>query len=178
MSPDPSLTAAQEQVLALISAGATATAAAQKAGVHRNTIAAWLRAPEFRRALDRARAAKALLFRDQAESLAAEALAAIRAMITDPAVPAPLRLKAAIAMLDRAVEPIAPSDDPAPEIRASVHKNAQSDAAPPPAEPSPQAPSRPQNPPPSPALRLSRPPAGRNDPCPCGSGVKFKRCCI
>lgn len=30
-------------------------------------------------------------------------------------------------------------------------------------------------------LRRSEPPlylAGRNDPCPCGSGLKFKRCCI
>jgi len=24
--------------------------------------------------------------------------------------------------------------------------------------------------------RIPRPP-GRNDPCPCGSGLKFKRCC-
>jgi uncharacterized protein len=27
-------------------------------------------------------------------------------------------------------------------------------------------------------LRASRPAAGRNDPCPCGSGKKFKQCCI
>lgn len=30
----------------------------------------------------------------------------------------------------------------------------------------------PAPPPPPPAVR-----AGRNDPCPCGSGKKFKRCC-
>jgi uncharacterized protein YecA (UPF0149 family) len=24
---------------------------------------------------------------------------------------------------------------------------------------------------------IQRPPAGRNDPCPCGSGKKAKRCC-
>lgn len=24
---------------------------------------------------------------------------------------------------------------------------------------------------------LARQPAGRNDPCPCGSGKKYKRCC-
>jgi len=23
-----------------------------------------------------------------------------------------------------------------------------------------------------------RPEAGRNDPCPCGSGLKFKKCCL
>jgi uncharacterized protein YecA (UPF0149 family) len=24
---------------------------------------------------------------------------------------------------------------------------------------------------------VSRPKAGRNDPCPCGSGLKYKKCC-
>lgn len=31
---------------------------------------------------------------------------------------------------------------------------------------------------PTPAQMLRQPPrVGRNDPCPCGSGRKFKRCC-
>ena len=36
-------------------------------------------------------------------------------------------------------------------------------------------------PPPGPAkpepIRRTQPKVGRNDPCPCGSGKKFKRCC-
>ena len=31
--------------------------------------------------------------------------------------------------------------------------------------------------PPPPPKPLTRQPAGRNDPCPCGSRKKFKRCC-
>jgi uncharacterized protein len=30
---------------------------------------------------------------------------------------------------------------------------------------------------PAPALRAARGNAGRNDPCPCGSGRKYKKCC-
>jgi uncharacterized protein YecA (UPF0149 family) len=31
--------------------------------------------------------------------------------------------------------------------------------------------------PPTPPPPVTHQPAGRNDPCPCGSGKKFKRCC-
>jgi uncharacterized protein YecA (UPF0149 family) len=27
-------------------------------------------------------------------------------------------------------------------------------------------------------IRRENPPVGRNDPCPCGSGKKFKKCCL
>jgi hypothetical protein len=64
-------------------------------------------------------------------------------------------------------------------------------SAPPPAAPSPAqrlAPARPRPPAASPAAAPAqqpsapaRPPGapkpGRNDPCPCGSGVKYKKCC-
>jgi preprotein translocase subunit SecA len=30
---------------------------------------------------------------------------------------------------------------------------------------------------PAPFLRTEKP-VGRNDPCPCGSGKKFKKCCL
>jgi len=32
--------------------------------------------------------------------------------------------------------------------------------------------------PPFKAFRHTEPPAGRNDPCPCGSGKKYKKCCL
>ena len=53
MSPQPSLTPAQDQVLALIAAGFSATLAAREADVHRHTVANWLKTEEFRSALDR-----------------------------------------------------------------------------------------------------------------------------
>src|ERR1035441_7264025 len=51
MSPTRQLTPAQQRVLALLSAGSTATAAAQFVGVHRNTAWNWLRSTAFRDAL-------------------------------------------------------------------------------------------------------------------------------
>ena len=115
MSTNLSLTSTQDQVLAMIAAGFTATAAAERAGVHRNTIAYWLRSEEFRTALEKARGEKEILYWDQAEALAAEAVNHLRSMMYDA--------------------------------------------------------------PPAPA-RISTPKIGRNELCPCGSGIKFKYCCL
>lgn len=45
------------------------------------------------------------------------------------------------------------------------------------AEPAPAPAARDEPAPPSPPLVRARPKVGRNDPCPCGSGRKHKRCC-
>src|SRR5205823_1787360 len=113
---------------------------------------------EFRLALERARSDKALLYQDQAEAIAAEALNALRAIIADPHAPASVRVRAAIAMLDRAafLPPLPPVETVQP-IPVPVHKNAQVPAIARPATDS---------------------KTGRNDTCPCGSGIKFKRCCL
>jgi SWIM/SEC-C metal-binding protein len=29
-----------------------------------------------------------------------------------------------------------------------------------------------------PTIKRNKPKVGRNDPCPCGSGLKFKKCCL
>jgi preprotein translocase subunit SecA len=60
-------------------------------------------------------------------------------------------------------------------------------AAPPPAPPAPSAPpappaarlapARPMAPPPPPPRPSAQPKPGRNDLCPCGSGLKYKKCC-
>jgi SEC-C motif len=184
MSSNRPLTSAQQQVLALIAAGSTARAAADAAGVHRNTVANWLCLSEFRQAIAQAQYDKALFFREQAESLAAEAHNAIRAMLADPAVPASVRLKAALAMLDRAAvilparpdQPPAPDHPPVPlETLEIVHKNAQNPPENAPLRSEPKFP-------PAPASPALAPPSGskigRNDTCPCGSGMKFKRCCL
>jgi hypothetical protein len=204
MSQDRSLTSSQQQVLALIAAGSTARAAAETAGVHRNTVANWLCLSDFRQAIAHAQYDKALFFREQAESLAADAHNAIRAMLADPAVPANVRLKAALAMIDRATAalPPPPGEPPAPILDIEKHKNAQIQSEPksPPATPDPPRPaaspaltpssiqSEPKSPPatpdpPQPAASPAPAPSsgsriGRNEACPCGSGMKFKRCCL
>jgi orotate phosphoribosyltransferase-like protein len=133
MLSNPHLTPAQQRALALLSAGFTAAAAARSVGVHRNTVANWLRSSIFREALFQARSDQALAWREQAGSLTPQAIGAIQAILADPQAPAAVRLQAALA------------------IRCH------------------QAPQAPGSQP--------RTQTGRNQPCPCGSGRKFKRCC-
>ena len=130
MSQHSHLTPAQQHVLALLAAGATAASAARVIGVHRNTVGNWLRTPDFREALAQARVAQAEAWRAQAAGLASQAFDAIRALITDPKATPETRLEAALAVRSQFRQP------------------------PPPNRP------------------------GRNDPCPCGSGRKYKRCCL
>ena len=186
MSTSSQLTAQQQQVLALIASGFNATTAAEHAGVHRNTIAYWLRSQEFREALERARGEKEILYWDQAEVMAAEAIHKLRALADDPQAPPTVRLRATLAMLDHAqrflpdtcaivTAPAAPAH-PTPveeeeEKAETVHKNAQKP------ERSEDHSPAPDPRPPTPA-REARPKTGRNDLCPCGSGIKFKRCCL
>jgi hypothetical protein len=123
------LTPTQQQVLALISTGATATAAAAAAGVHRNTVGYWLHSPDFQQAFDRAVHDQALFWREQAAAVIPEALAVIRTVMLDPAAPAGARLKAAFSILDRNPEFRAeahPEIVPLPaEEKILTHKNAQ-----------------------------------------------------
>jgi SEC-C motif len=171
MSPNPSLSATQHQVLALISAGFTATAAAAQAGVHRNTVANWLHSDEFRDALANARLHKQLLYWDEAEHLAAKAIARLTSLMDDPEMPPNVRLKATTTVLHYA-KAFLSSDTSSlvlPEP-AATHNFAQPDPAPAvPAEGSPV--------PPAVSTYRSGPKVGRNELCPCGSGIKFKRCC-
>jgi hypothetical protein len=155
------LSASQQQVLALIATGSTAPAAAAAAGVHRNTISNWLRLPAFHQAILQAEYDRAVSFREQAAAMAADAYAAVRSLLADPATPAGVRLKAALAIIDRANACL--PDQPkasAAEIQENVHNFAQS-------APPDQTKSAPD------AAKT-----GRNVLCPCGSGVKFKRCCL
>lgn len=171
MSTDRALSPTQQQVLGLILAGSTARAAAETAGVHRNTVANWLCSAEFRQALAYAQYEKAIFFREQAESLATDAHNAIRAMLADAAIPANVRLNAALAMIDRAGAAMPPlPEEPAP-MPAIVHKKAQISA---------QVPAELQSEPNSalPGAPFLDGKIGRNEVCPCGSGMKFKRCCL
>ena len=178
MSPNTVLTSTQEQVLSLIAAGSTATAAAASAGIHRNTISNWLRgSPAFSQALACIHFDRALHWREQAESLAPGAVETIRGIMADVAAPAAVRLKAALAILDKAAAPLSPPPS-APESNhaESMHNHAQ--------VPLPAA-VRSEPDPPQPAESVSasvpRQPGsktGRNEVCPCGSGKKFKRCCL
>ena len=193
MSETPTLDPVQEHVLALIAAGSSITTAARTAGIHRNTVGYWLRSPDFANALAQAHYDQALRWREQAIALAPDALTTIQSILADPAAPAAARLKAAFTILDHATKPLPqppeplpvrlisqddPEDDPDgdleddlegdPEAAAeTLHKNAQNGFV----RSVPESPE-----PPTPIAR--GPKTGRNEPCPCGSGKKYKRCCL
>jgi uncharacterized protein YecA (UPF0149 family) len=156
-------------VLDLIATGLSAIAAAREAGVHRNTIANWIKVDAFRKGLEQARFQKQVLFWDQAAAMIPEALENLRELMhNEDATPA-VRLRATKTLLDH-VSRYLPGDaalilPEESENTAPVHKSAQSE----PNVPAPKPPTR------APA---ATPKPGRNELCPCGSGIKFKRCCL
>jgi hypothetical protein len=170
------LTPLQENVIAAITGGATMKAAAAAASIHRNTIAYWGKtSAAFRDALSHAQYDKAIFIREEAESHVTEAFAAIHTILTKPDASDSARLNAAKFIIDKACTP----PPPKPEI---VHSNAQigfesqNPFAPPEPQKSEIVPGNAQSRP-TPTVR-SAPKIGRNDPCPCGSHLKFKRCCL
>jgi len=188
--PSPLLTAAQEHVLAQIANGATHTAAAASAGVHRNTVHNWLGSPAFCQALAQAQYQNACFWHDQAKALAATAIETLRALLTNPDTRDSVRLKAALAILDRVSRTPSYDDVPAPpQIHLALHNLAQgpleTKAEPGENMPALHNPAQSENeltPGPrhlTPIPGGGRPPKiGRNDLCPCGSGKKYKRCCL
>jgi transposase-like protein len=161
----------QEQVIAAIIGGATLQAAADAAGVHRNTVGYWRRTSlRFRESLTHALYEKAIGIREQAEPHVADAWSAIHAILNDPKASSSVRLNAAKFIIEKASTPPPPEAGAVyrMETIAITHKNAQTDP-PAHAQTDPQTHKDAQSP---------APQVGRNTPCPCGSGVKFKRCCL
>jgi transposase-like protein len=188
---DAALSPQERIVINALSEGVSMTDAAAQAGVHRNTIANWRRnSLLFREALADAQYDRALLFRDKAEARVDRALETLDAVLNDPKASASVRLKAALFIIEKATTPPPPRKYVpvvVEEFRASkqtvhpVHNNAQS-AAPASAPGETTAENQPsvhnsaqnaQTP-----FRRANPKVGRNEPCPCGSGQKFKRCCV
>jgi SEC-C motif len=185
---DYGLSAQQLAVICALSSGATMTAAAEESGIHRNTINNWRRnLLPFQQAFASAQYDKAILFREKLEGLVDLALQTIRDILTDPKAPAGVRLKAALAIVNTAITPPEPKKQIELDIERvavapspKVHNNAQSEISVPSSSPV-------TDPPPPPEMahnsaqqpiRRSTPKVGRNESCPCGSGKKFKRCCV
>jgi hypothetical protein len=183
------LTPVQESVIAAITGGATLQAAAEAASIHRNTIAYWRRtSAAFSAALSHAQYDKAIFIREEAESHAAAAFAAIHSILTRSDASDSVRLNAAKYIIDKASTPPPPKPEVTYEVEPSrknpeiVHTNAQIgfESQTPAAPPEPQTPEMvnkdAQSAPPETVRNASK--VGRNEPCPCGSHLKFKRCCL
>jgi preprotein translocase subunit SecA len=172
--PDSALAAPQLQVIDALLNGANLNAAADQAGVHRNTIANWRHtSPAFEAALRDAQNDRADTLREGAVARAELAFQALEQILQDPKSSASARLRAAIFILSHAL----PS--PAKERRATptLPKSAQGPVAHESATQNPdfmhknaQIPRQP--------YRRPDPKTGRNERCPCGSGRKFKQCCL
>src|ERR1700688_3704990 len=106
-SPDPAtiplanLTPARAHVVAALAQGRTVTAAAQDAGLHRNTIYNWLNEPAFKTAVEEAQREYVAILSDGMRDLAALALQTLRNLLEDPKTPPSVRLKTALAILQR-----------------------------------------------------------------------------
>jgi transposase-like protein len=157
----------QEQVIAHLSTGLSFTAAADAAGVHRNTILNWRREiPAFAAAFEQAAHEQARACQEEALEAVPLATQTILAILNDPTASPSIRLRAAgmiLKMADlKSAQTTSPSFAPSrlgekavePEI---VHNPAQSNILP---------------------FRRAHPKVGRNEPCPCGSGRKYKICCL
>ncbi len=170
------LSPAQAQVIAALAQGRTVTAAAQDAGLHRNTIYNWLHEPAFKTAADEAQHEYTAILSDGMRDLAARAVETLRSLVDDPNTPPAVRLRTALAVLQRPhfpnpgwhlperIEPPREQQvvDGLAEIKADYDAMRMTDAM--------EASEKRKQP-------AEAPPIARCSPCPCGSGLKYKRCC-
>jgi len=170
-----SLSPKQLQALAALASGDSVSHAAELAEVHRCTIYEWCRHHrEFRAALHEARHLHAETLRDQLHQLASSAVSTIQAILEDAKAAPGTRLKAALSVI-RAVE----AGDPvnrrvgAATMTFEEYQSCYEDGYRKAVDDRSLAATLEPTPiptPPSPVI-------ARNEPCPCGSGKKYKRCC-
>jgi hypothetical protein len=184
------------QVINALSEGVNSTDAAAQAGVHRNTIAHWRRNYlPFRESLAHAQYDRAIFFREKAEELVDLAFETLRDLLSDPKTSPPVRLRAALFILEKATTP-PPQKEQVPldiekmrvsnaapvtidqngQIVHKLHKDAQGLGTATSEKPVHEAHKDAQSAPTP--FRRETPKVGRNEPCPCGSGQKYKRCCL
>jgi hypothetical protein len=190
-SPDPDLSPAQHHVLSLLAQGVSTTAAAAAAGVHRNTVGTWRRtSPAFAREIEFAARERSLFWHDQAAALAEKAVTVLSEILDDKSASPALRLRAALKVISMASDPQPGPMKPFPTSAAeaeAVHgrtlllhslMNQERNEEEQPAE-SPQNTATVQHSAQSCTVQPIRraPEPGRNTPCPCKSGLKYKRCC-
>jgi hypothetical protein len=191
-SPD-TLTPQQHRIITLLASGNNITQAADAEKLHRNTIANWRRTiPAFARELDFALREQRQYWHEQATRLAPLAIQAIEDTLANPKTSPSLRFRAATLILKLLTDPQPKPTEARQGESLQVHKDAQ---PPSPADagkaaekaalmrkadelgsfyPRESALSAAK----LPAQTCTKPQPGRNTPCPCKSGLKYKRCCI
>src|SRR5882672_8823629 len=96
------LTPLQLSITHALASGVSISAAAQSKDISRTTIHGWKKTiPEFAKAIEEATQSYIETLRDQTHDLSRKALAFVDAIIDDVAAPLSIRLKAALAVLNR-----------------------------------------------------------------------------
>jgi hypothetical protein len=191
-------TPVQELVISHLSVGLSFTAAAEAAGVHRNTVANWRRElPSFAKAYEKAARDQARAFQEETLDAVPQAIQVILAVLNDPATSPALRLRAAgmilkIADINSAAQEREVLTDLTPGVRTiaepekhplqssaasrSVRQNLKNH----PHAEGPDSSKILHNFAQSPVQTIRRETlkVGRNEPCPCRSGRKYKQCCL
>jgi transposase-like protein len=189
MSVAPSVTSTlspvQARVVAALAQGASITEAARAGGIHRSTIYNWLQSePEFRTAVQESRAEFAQYIRAELRELTTLAVSTLRQLLVNADTPPAIRLRAATAVLQAGVRYQVTEDSPAYMLESwrlnALARKAEAEAAH--SESGAGVESAPADEPITPfhpSRHFYGPLArtGRNSPCPCGSGQKYKRCC-
>jgi len=124
-----------------------------------------------------------MLYREKMEELVDLAVEALQQILSDPAASPNVRLKAALAVVTLAAKPPEPKRQVElliEEVKVAPNSAPIPVRTPAPVPPQPQAPetdtllhNSAQAP-----IRRDHPKVGRNELCPCGSTLKFKRCCL
>jgi len=194
ISHHPDLTVPQLRAIAAIAPGQNFTQAAEAAGVDRSTLYDWRQNDSgFRLALIEAKYSAIADELDHLQHLSAIALKNVETALTGPQAPPSVRLRASLAVLSRLKGTThqgwaTPQGIPeaeyrerdrrrlAPQMQAFENKHEENPE---------ETASIPRNPPNSPteteipaASPISAAKVGRNEQCPCGSGAKFKKCCL
>jgi hypothetical protein len=165
------------------------TEAAAAAGVHRNTVGTWRRTnPAFARELEFAARERSMFWHDQAAALAEKAVLVLSEILDDKTASPSLRLRAALKVISMAADPqprpMKPFPTSAAEAEAvhgrtlllqSLMKEQENEPAQDDENVQHSAQSCTATSPTQPIRRTPEP--GRNTPCPCKSGLKYKRCC-
>ena len=156
---DTNLTPIQAAAAIALGFGLQIPAVAAELKIHRSTLYNWAKNPHFFKAVETANAQFEKQFRTQIAMLTRLALTNIQQILADTEASPSVRLKAALAVLKQ--------DWKLPNSTEFDTNSEESDSLRNEMLPEPE--------PPQPPIRNEK--IGRNEPCPCGSNLKYKRCC-
>ena len=183
--PAPDLPAIQANVLAGLLSGQGVAAVARENNIHRSTIYNWQRQnTRFAYTINQARSRHNEVIFDGLQDIAEQAVETLRHLVTSDTVAPSVRLRAVQTVLkgvnaaqpqprlkeDLAIEALCDALEP----RSAVRQPTQIDTS---RQISTVSTNRPAPAPRLPITPITSTKVGRNEPCPCGSGLKYKRCC-